>query len=88
MLATVESRLGDGRKSILGGKTLNFTDLSFAAIMGLWLQPQGYGGGKTDAVHIEPDRCPAPMREDIESWSTRYPHTTGFIRQLYENERL
>ncbi len=88
MLATVESRLSDGRKSILGGKTLNFTDLGFAAIMGLWLQPPGYGGGKMDAVQIERERCPTRMRKEIETWSVSYPQTTGFIRQLYENERL
>ena len=87
LLGEVESKLGDGRESILGGNTINFTDLAFSAIMGLWLQPQGYGGGKADAVRIELDRCPARMVEDIENWSARYPLTTNFMEQLYERER-
>jgi glutathione S-transferase len=88
LLGEVESKLGDGRKSILGGNTINFTDLAFTAIMGAWLQPQGYGGGKADAVRIERDRCPARMVEEIETWSARYPLATGFMEQLYANERL
>jgi glutathione S-transferase len=87
MLATVESRLSDGRKSIVGGNTLNFTDLGFAAIMGLWLQPNEYGGGKADAVRIDRDRCPALMLEEIENWSTTYPLTTRFVEQLYLQDR-
>jgi len=87
LLAEVESKLGDGRKSILGGNTINFTDLAFTAIMGLWLQPQGYGGGKADAVRIERDQCPPRMVEEIETWSKTYPLTTGFMEQLYASER-
>ncbi len=88
LLAQVESKLGDGRKSILGGKALNFTDFGFTAIMGVWLQPQGYGGGKADAVRIDRERCPARMLEEIETWSLTYPLTTAFMQGLYENERL
>jgi glutathione S-transferase len=87
LLAEVESKLGDGRKSILGSNTINYTDLAFTAIMGLWLQPQGYGGGQADAVRIDREDCPAPMTEEIESWSARYPLTTGFMEQLYSSER-
>jgi len=88
LLAEVESKLGDGRKSILGGNTINFTDIAFTAIMGAWLQPQGYGGGKADAVRVDRDRCPARMVEVIETWSNTYPLTTGFMEQLYASERL
>ena len=87
LLADVESKLGDGRKSILGGNEINFTDLAFTAIMGAWLQPQGYGGGKADAVRVDRDRCPARMVEEIETWSARYPITTGFMEHLYKDER-
>jgi glutathione S-transferase len=87
LLAHVESKLTDGRKSILGGNTLNFTDLGFTAIMGAWLQPQGYGGGKADEVRIDRERCPARMLEEIETWSTTYPLTTGFMEKLYQSER-
>ena len=88
LLAQVESMLSDGRKSILGGNSLNFTDFGFTAIMGAWLQPQGYGGGKADAVRIDRERCPARMLEQIETWSITYPLTTGFMEQLYVDERL
>jgi glutathione S-transferase len=87
LLAEVESRLGDGRRSILGGDALNYTDFTFAAIMGLWLQPAGYGGGRADSVRIERDQCPAGMISEIETWSSNYPQATRFIEQLYAEER-
>lgn len=87
LLAEVESRLGDGRRSILGGDTPNYTDFAFAAIMGLWLQPVGYGGGRADSVRIERNQCPDGMITEIETWSAAYPQTTRFIEQLYAEER-
>jgi glutathione S-transferase len=87
LLAEVESKLADGRQSILGGNRLNFSDFAFAAIMGLWLQPPGYGGGKADAVRIERERCPARMAGEIENWNESYPRATGFIERLYAQER-
>ena len=83
-LADVENRLADGRKSILGGDMSNYTDLAFAAIMGLWLQPPGYGGGKADTVRIEREQCPSAMIRQIETWSTAYPLCTRFIEQTYQ----
>lgn len=87
LLAEVESKLGDGRRSILGGDTLNYTDITFAAIMGLWSQPPEYGGGKADAARIERQRCPAAMVEEIETWESSHPLATRFIEQLYSDER-
>ncbi|NND56990.1 MAG: hypothetical protein HKN57_07045, partial [Xanthomonadales bacterium] len=87
LLADVESKLADGRRSILGGDEINYTDLTFAAIMGLWLQPAGYGGGRADTVRITREQCPAGMITDIETWSTSYPLATRFIEKLYEEER-
>lgn len=87
-LAEVEKKLADGRQSILGGDTLNYTDLAFAAIMGLWLQPAGYGAGKADSVRIEREQCPAAMARQIEAWSAAYPLCTRFIEQTYLNQRL
>jgi len=88
LLSEVESRLEDGRTSILGGEEINYTDIAFAAIMGLWLQPDAYGGGKADSVRIERSQIPQAMREEIESWSERFPRSTKFIEGLYRNERL
>jgi glutathione S-transferase len=87
LMGDVEARLADGRTSILSGDTLNYTDITFAAIMGLWLQPSGYGGGKADAVRIERDRWPAAMLEEVQVWSETYPLSTLFIKQLYAEER-
>jgi len=87
LLADVESRLGDGRKSILGGGTINYTDLAFCAIMGLWLQPGGYGGGKADAVRADPAQYPRQMAGEIAAWRQGYPLTTGFIETLYAEQR-
>ena len=84
-LADVEKKLADGRQSILGGDALNYTDLAFAAIMGLWLQPAGYGGGKADAVRIEREQCPPAMIRQIEKWSTAYPLCTRLIDQAYQD---
>lgn len=87
LLADVETRLADGRKSILGGDTINYTDITFCAIMGLWLQPAGYGGGKADSVRIEPAQQPVQMAQEIETWSRTYPLATQFIAQLYKEQR-
>ncbi len=86
-LAQVEAKLADGRQSILGGDTLNYTDLAFAAIMGLWLQPAEYGGGKADAVRIERGQCPPAMVRQIEAWTAAYPLCTRFIEQTYRQHR-
>ncbi len=85
LLAETEARLTEGRRSILGGETLNYTDFAFAAIQGIWLQPEGYGGGA--GIRIERSRVPAAMRRDIERWIEDYPRVTGFIERLYAQER-
>ena len=85
LLADMEARLADGRGSILGGDTVNYTDLAFAAIQGLWLQPAKYGGGA--GIRIERDRAPAAMRRDIERWIEDYPNVTRFVEGLYASER-
>jgi len=85
LLAETEARLDDGRRSLLGGDDVNYTDLAFAAIQAVWLQPAGYGGGA--GIRIERDRAPAAMRADIERWIADYPRTTRYIEDLYAHER-
>jgi glutathione S-transferase len=87
-MADAEARLEDGRKSLLGGDKLNYTDLAFAAMTGLWLMPAGYGGGRAEAVRIERDEAPEAMRNEIESWQTKYPRAVAFVEGLYSDERL
>ncbi|MEE4217543.1 MAG: glutathione S-transferase N-terminal domain-containing protein [Xanthomonadales bacterium] len=88
LLAEVETRLGDDRKSILGGDIINYSDIAFCAIMGLWLQPPGYGGGKADSVRIEREQYPQHMAAEVEAWRQNYPLASGYIEKLYESERL
>ncbi len=87
LLDDIDTRLADGRGSILGGDELNYTDIAFAAFSGLWLQPEGYGGGKADGSRIERDRAPAAMRANIERWSEDYPKASAFIARLYADDR-
>lgn len=87
LLSEIDTTLADGRGSILGGGVINYTDLTFAALSGLWLQPEKYGGGKTDAARIERNRSPAAMRDEVERWIEDFPKATKFVEQLYEEER-
>jgi hypothetical protein len=87
LLADAEQRLADGRTSLCGGHELNYTDIAFAAINGLWLQPDGFGAGRADAVRIEPDDAPPAMRADIDRWAQAYPRATAFIERLYREQR-
>ena len=87
MLAETEEKLADGRSSILGGDEINFTDIAFASIMGLWLQPKAYGAGKDETVRLERSRLPEQMLRDMEDWSDRYPLSTAFMERLYAERR-
>ena len=87
ILAEIDLLLADGRGSILGDKSINYVDITFASLSGLWLQPPEYGRDKADMVRINRERVPEAMRADIERWIETYPKATGFISQLYEQER-
>ena len=87
LLGHIDTKLADGRLSILGGNSLNYTDIAFAALSGPWLKPAGYGGGKADGCLITTDQSPAAMRADIERWCEDYPRATSFIENLYADER-
>jgi len=87
LLGEVDEKLADGRQSILGGDQVNYSDLTFAAIMGLWAMPPQYGGGQAAAVRIEPDRCPEMMQAEVALWRQNYPRATAFIQRLYQDCR-
>ena len=88
LLADINETLADGRQSILGGDTLNYTDYAFAAMTGIWLMPAGYGGGKAEHVRIERSQATNPMRADIERWVEDYPHAVAWVQKLYADKRL
>lgn len=87
LLHNSEQKLADGRCSLLGGSETNYTDISFAAINGLWLLPPGYGGGHADAVRLRADQVPDAMARDVQHWRQDYPLSTAFIEKLYQAER-
>ncbi len=86
LLGEIDATLADGRESVLGGER-NYTDYAFAAMTGLWLQPEGYGGGQADSVRIERSQATNPMRADIERWCEDYPTAVAWVQRLYAEER-
>ena len=87
VLGEADAWLEDGRRSLLGGDTLNYTDFAFAAMAGLLLMPPGYGGGKAEAVRLNRDEVPVDMRRDIEDWASRHERAIAYVMQLYAEER-
>ena len=88
LLADIDTQLADGRGSILGGDSINYTDLTFAAFCGLWMQPAGYGGPKAAQCRLERERMPQAMRADVDRWIVDHPKATAFVERLYSKERL
>ncbi|MBU2676484.1 MAG: glutathione S-transferase domain-containing protein [Gammaproteobacteria bacterium] len=88
MLGEANNLLEDGRQSLLGGNSVNYTDVAFAAMTGLWLMPPGYGGGKADGVRIERDKVPSGMQKDTDTWRANYARVTEFVERLYRDERI
>ena len=87
VMGDADADLADGRNSLLGGESINYTDIAFASFAGLWLMPEGYGGGKADAVRIERERRPEGMRGDVERWIDAFPRAVRYVEQLYEQRR-
>ncbi len=87
LVEKLDMQLADGRQSILGGDTINYTDIAFAAFSGLWMQAEGYGGGKAESERISIDEMPAGMREDVTRWLEDYPKARAFVARLYAEER-
>lgn len=88
LLEDMDTRLADGRAFVEGGETMDFTDISFAAMCGVWLQPETYGGGKAEAVRLHRERMPRPMQDDIRRWTEDYPRVLAFVERLYGKHRL
>lgn len=86
-LSDVDTRLADGRGSILGGDAINYTDIAFAALSGPWLMPAGYGAGAAEGCRIERDEAPASMQADTRRWIEDFPRATRFVERLYAEER-
>jgi glutathione S-transferase len=87
LLAEADRMLADDRKSLLGGRKINFSDIAFAAIMGLWVQPPGYGGSVGAGVRMASERLPPALQEETRRWRTAYPRATAFIEEMYRSKR-
>lgn len=88
LLEDMDTRLADGRAFVEGGDGLVFTDIAFAAMSGVWLQPDAYGGGKAEAVRLNRDMMPRQMQDDIRRWIEDYPRAVAFVERLYTKHRL
>lgn len=88
LMDDVDTRLADGRRSILGGDDINYVDIAFAAIMGLWMQPDNYAAGNARGARIARNHMPAPARADIERWLEDYPRAGNFISRMFAEERI
>lgn len=87
LFGDIDTQLADGRKSILGGDTSNFTDMTFAAYSALWMQPPGYGGAKAELCRIDRDQMPERMRADTGRWAEDHPKAAQFVERMYAEER-
>ena len=87
LFAEIDVLLADGRRSILGGDDINYTDITLAAYTALWMQPEGYGGGKAELCRIERDQMPERMREDADRWTEDHPKLAAFVARMYAEER-
>lgn len=87
LLGDVEARLERGQNTLLGGDDIDYTDIAFAAMTGLWLQPKAYGGGAANEVMVARDQLPDEMRADVEGWIAKFPRTERYVQRLYAEER-
>lgn len=87
LLGDVDQKLADDRRSILNDGELNYTDLAFAALSGVWLVTPEYGGGRAEGVRLDPQTVPPAMQSDIERWRSNFPRAAGFVERLYREER-
>jgi len=88
LLADIESRLDDGRRSILGSDDTDFVDITFASISALWIQPEEFAAGRCEAVRMERDSYPIKMGVDVVRWSDQFPLAVALVRRLYREERM
>lgn len=82
-LQEMNALLVDSRESLLDGDTLNYTDITLASYVGVWLMPPDYAAGKAAGVRLSDDSRPEAMQMDIDAWSAAYPHVIEFVQRLY-----
>ncbi len=88
LLADTEAQLADGRKTLLGGQDIDFTDITLASIFSLWAWPQNFAAGRYDRDRGSVSELPPGLLADRDRWRERFPATTAHIDRLYAEERL
>ncbi len=87
-LSEIEQQLSEKSRSILSANQFDYVDIAFASISGIWLLPEGYGGGKADGVKIQHSQVPKQMRDEVEQWQQNYPKSVALIHRLYEQRKV
>jgi len=87
LLGEIDVLLADGRCSILGGDTINYTDIAFAAFSGMWVQSENVATVMAEGSIIRAEQMPSAMRADIERWSEDHPSAVRLVTELYAEER-
>ncbi|MDG2374949.1 MAG: hypothetical protein P8M18_01235 [Woeseiaceae bacterium] len=88
VLADVEFRLDDGRRSILGGDDTDYVDMTFASLTALWVQPEQFAAGRVPSARIDWANYPIQMGVDVERWNHQYPLAVALVERLYREERV
>ncbi|MGB5209981.1 MAG: glutathione S-transferase C-terminal domain-containing protein [Gammaproteobacteria bacterium] len=86
-LQSMEDRLADGRRTLLGGDQISFVDLTLAGLSGIWLQPPGYGGGQAEGVRLSASSLPQGMIAEMQQWREQFPRVVALVERLYREER-
>ncbi|MBQ48280.1 MAG: hypothetical protein CMP10_12705 [Zetaproteobacteria bacterium] len=87
LLEDLSNKLRIHPDSLSSGSALCFVDVTFAALSGLWVMPEGYGGKMADSIAIDASTMPALIRDDIELWNNQYPEAVEFVKRLYRQHR-
>ncbi len=87
LLGELEGMLGDGRRFILGGDSPSFADFAFAALSGLWIQPQAYAAGQADPLRLKDALDIPALAAEVQRWRSLFPRVTEHVERLYREER-
>lgn len=88
LLADTEALLADGRRSLLGGVSSDYVDLTLASLSALWLRPAEFAAGDFAPVAPPEERLPPGWIADRDRWRERFPATTAHLERLFREERL
>lgn len=84
-LKEMNERLADGRAALIDGDTVNYTDITLASYVGVWLMPAQYAAGAADSVRLQHEQQPEAMRMDVEAWVVANPHLVEYVQKLYSD---